>query len=90
MRMKKTLIVIGILIVFGGFLTWKFLKQGQHECALCVDFKGHKQCSSALGPTDEAAAEEAHRNACARVASGVTETVTCNQLPREELSCSIP
>lgn len=86
--MKATLSVIAILIAFSIFLTWKFLGEKRIECSLCIEFKGARQCSSALGPDGKAAAEEAHRNACALLASGVTETVTCNQAPRLDVSCT--
>lgn len=86
--MKTTLLVILILASFGGFLTYEMLKLGEIECSLCIEFKSQRHCSKALGPTEEEATDEAHRNACAILASGVTEVLACNRAQRQQIQCS--
>lgn len=83
-----TLLVLLILTAFGAFLTYEMLKLGDIECQLCIEFKSQTHCSTALGPTEKEALDEAHRNACAILASGVTEVLACNRAPRSNIQCS--
>ncbi|MBN8555005.1 MAG: hypothetical protein J0L93_06130 [Deltaproteobacteria bacterium] len=88
--MKKPLLIVTIVLILAALLTYEMLKLAQIQCSLCLTFNGKRQCSKALGPTADAATEEAHRNACALLTSGVTEVVACNRVESEELSCSHP
>lgn len=85
--MKKPLLVIIILAAFGGFLTYKMLHLAEIQCSLCIEFNGKRQCSEAMGPTEDEARTEAHRNACAVLASGVTEVVACNRAEEQDIIC---
>jgi len=85
--MKKAMIALFIVVGLGGLLTYKMLSLAQIECRLCIEFKGRKECPTALGPNENEAMDEAHRNACALLASGVTEVLACNRSERTEISC---
>lgn len=86
---KKTrLIVIAAVVLAAGALTYTMFSLARVECSLCIDFNGQRQCSKAYGPDQRAAAEEAHRNACAIVAHGVTDSVKCGQTPAKDQACS--
>jgi hypothetical protein len=49
----------------------------KHTCEVCVAFDGRTECRSASGRTPEEATRTAIDNACAFVASGMTDTVAC-------------
>lgn len=85
--MLKYILVGLVSLGFISFLTFQMLSLAQTECRLCIEFKGRKECPQAFGPTREQALEEAHRNACAVLASGVTEVLACNRAERTEISC---
>jgi len=87
MRMRKKLLIVFIILIFLGILTWKLLGLAERECFLCIKFKHQNLCDSAFGPTDEQAIDEAHRSLCARLAAGVTEVVACQRVAREEVAC---
>ena len=88
--MKVKIVIVSLVLLAVVFLTYHMFSLGKVECSLCIQFKDQKQCSTALGPDEKAAAEEAHRNACAVVAQGVTDSVTCGRTPAEEQSCRVP
>ncbi|MGA0163186.1 MAG: hypothetical protein ACO3LE_02910 [Bdellovibrionota bacterium] len=83
----KVALVIGILCLGGVWLTWQMLGLAESECKLCIEFKGRTECPTAYGPNDEEAMNEAHRNACALLASGVTEVLACNRAARQNIEC---
>jgi len=87
MKAQKTIIVVIIVAGLVGFLTYEMLSLGQIECKLCIDFNGRRDCPTALGPNEEEAIAEAHRNACAKLSSGVTDTLACNRSERTQINC---
>ena len=56
----------------------------KHTCEACVTFHGRMECRSASGQTPEEALRTAVDNACAFLASGMTETVQCGGTPQCE------
>ena len=50
---------------------------GSVSCEACVQYHGRTECREALGPTREEARRTAVDNACALLASGMTESVEC-------------
>ena len=85
--MKKKLVIAGVILVLISLFTWHLFSLAKVQCSLCVTFKDRIQCSTALGPNESQAQDEAHRNACALLAQGVTESVACERAPRAEMSC---
>ena len=78
--MKIGLIVIGI-IAFFGLLAYLTLGSKQHRVEVCVEFQGRTNCRVASGPSRESALRTATDNACATIASGMTEAMACGQKP---------
>jgi hypothetical protein len=78
--MKIGLIVLGI-IGFIGLLVYLTLGPKQHRVEVCVEFQGRTNCRIASGPSRESALRTATDNACATIASGMTETMSCGQKP---------
>lgn len=86
MKLKFIFVILAVAL-FGG-MTFFLIQQSQTRCQLCIEFNQKLQCSEARGPTETEALEEAHRNACAIVASGVTETLACHRVPAQKELCS--
>jgi hypothetical protein len=56
-----------------------------HRVEVCMQFNGETNCRTASGSTKEFAERTAISNACAGIASGVTETIKCeHQEPVKE------
>jgi hypothetical protein len=85
--MKPNIVIAAIVLLAVGGLTYMMFALAQVECSLCVTYQDHRHCSKAMGPDKAAATDEAHRNACALLAQGVTDSVNCGQAPAEELEC---
>jgi len=85
MKAKIIFVILTISAVVG--MTFFMLKQAQNTCEICLEFNGETVCSEAIGPNQKEALEEAHRNACARLASGVTEVLACHRLEAKSSGC---
>ena len=76
--MKKTVwlaIAFGILVV--GAIVFSTFNQDRVRCQVCVTFKGQRDCRTASATNRQEAVRTAVSNACAQLASGVTETTNC-------------
>lgn len=79
----------GILIaaVFGlAFLAimWRSTRNlSAHRVEVCMEFGGRTACRTASGATREQAERAARDNACALIASGMTDSIACqNSQPK--------
>ena len=50
-----------------------------HRVEVCMEYKGQTNCRTASGSTREFALRSATTNACAGIASGVTDSIACEQ-----------
>ena len=78
MKKKKTvwLAVVFAALVLGGVVISTF-HQDRVRCQVCVTFKGQRDCRIASATSQDLAVRAAVSNACAQLASGVTETTQC-------------
>mgnify|MGYP001581567455 CR=1 FL=1 len=63
------------------------LNVGGIRCEVCVDFNGRQACRAVDGDTESDAHMAAINNACALIASGVTDTVACQRTPPTKMTC---
>jgi hypothetical protein len=63
------------------------LRTGAIRCEVCIDFRGRQVCRSVDGDTEEEALMAARTNACALLASGVTDSMACERTPFASSSC---
>lgn len=76
--MKKP-VLLGILFLAAvvGVLIYSSLSLKQHRVEVCMEFRGAQSCRTASGATQDFALKTAKANACALIASGVTDTLAC-------------
>jgi hypothetical protein len=70
-----------LALVFGavvlGVILFSTFHQQRVECRVCVTFGGRRDCRVASAANREEALRTAVSNACAQLASGVTESTQC-------------
>lgn len=78
--MNKT-VAIGVLfvLVVVGFLIYSSMHIAKYRVEVCVAYRGANQCRTASADTQDHALRSAQSNACALIASGVTETMQCER-----------
>lgn len=60
-----------------GFMTYNVVSTQDVKCSVCVTYKGRQQCKEATGPAIKECSITAIDNACAFIASGMTEVMAC-------------
>jgi hypothetical protein len=78
--MKKP-VWIGILLFAGllALIAYSTMGLTGHRVEVCMEFKGQSSCRTASGSTEAFALRTATSNACAGIASGVTDSIACEQ-----------
>jgi hypothetical protein len=85
--MKKP-VLVGILIVavILGIIVYSSMNLAAYRVEVCMAFNGKTNCRTASGSSEEFALRSATTNACAEIASGVTETIGCEQTKPEKVT----
>jgi hypothetical protein len=80
--MKKP-VLIGILLFAAliGLIVYSTMGTASNRVEVCVQFKGATACRTTSGSTKDFALRTAIQNACAGIASGVTDSIACEQAP---------
>jgi hypothetical protein len=75
---KKTVILaIAFLVVVLGVVVYTTMGVPKYRCEVCIFFNGRTACRTAGASTEAQAQRAATENACAEIASGVTESMAC-------------
>jgi len=78
---KPVLVAVIFVLVFLGVIIYSTLGLSEHRVEVCVLFNGKQECRTASGPTRKDAQRAATDNACALIASGMTESMSCTMRP---------
>ena len=81
MKASKALLWVGVVVAFIGLLTWLTLGQKQIRVKVCAEYQGRTNCATAAGPSRDQALRSATDTACATIASGMTDSMSCSHKP---------
>jgi len=81
-------VTAAVLIALIGFVVWSSLHVGAVRCEVCIEFEGRQACRAVDGATQAEAHTSAVNNACAFLASGVTQVMACERTTPSRESCS--
>ena len=62
-------------------------KQQAVSCEVCVTFQGRRDCGAAAGPNREEAIRTATGNACALIAAGMADSISCDNTTPDSVLC---
>ncbi|HEY7211797.1 MAG TPA: hypothetical protein VH477_16115 [Bryobacteraceae bacterium] len=77
------MILVAALI---ALIAWSTLRGPRYRLTLCMSYAGRSACRTVSAKTEEAAIRSATENACADIASGVTDTMKCEQAQPQSVS----
>jgi len=76
-----------VLLGLIGFVVYSSLRVGGVRCEVCIDFEGRQACRAVDANTESEARAAAVTNACALLASGVTQVMACERTPPTKAEC---
>ena len=87
--MKSTSwVALAVLPVLGGVIVYSSLHQAGVRCEVCIEFRGRDVCRAVDGANEHDARMAATTNACAFLASGVTDSMACERTPPRKAECN--
>ena len=84
---KTTLAILIFAVSVLALILFSTLSLGGYSCEVCVEFHGQSKCRKARGSSREEAKKTAIDNACAFLASGVTDSIACTNTPPKTVRC---
>ena len=80
---KTILLAIVFAVVVLIVLVYTTMGSARYRCEACISFHNRTACRTAAAATEAQALRTATENACAQIASGVTDSIACeNTLPQ--------
>ena len=81
MNRKLIPVIVAGVLAMVGLMIYASMNLSRHRVEVCVDYQGREACKIASGETRENAIRTATSNACAFVASGMTDSMACEHAP---------
>jgi len=85
---KTTKATLVFLVLFIGLVVYLSTRVAHQECRVCVTFNGRTLCRTAASGTEKAAIESAVTSACSGLASGMTDSIKCENTRPDSVACS--
>ena len=86
--MKRTSwVALAALVLLVGFVVYSSLTIGGVRCEVCIEFRSRRACRAVDADAEADALAAARTNACALLASGVTDSMACERAPAATSSC---
>jgi len=86
MQRTSWITLLGLLGI-AALVVYSSLGVGRVRCEVCIDFEGRSACRAVDGSTPDEARTAAVTNACAFLASGVTQVMACERTPPTRAEC---
>lgn len=84
--MNRT-VLLGIVFVAAvlAVIVYSSMNLAAYKVEVCMTFNGHTDCRTAAADSEEHALRTATSNACALIASGVTDSLACERTPPDKV-----
>ena len=87
MRRGRTIAFFVGLLLLVTVLVVASLGSVRVECELCVTYNDREECRRGSGASQDEAIQAAKKAACAVMATGMAESINCQNAPPTSLSC---
>ena len=84
---RSTLLTIAAILAIAALFFYMTTAKASQECTVCMEFRGQRNCATAVGPTEEQAREGAQTTACGPIASGMDQSIACGRTPPASVQC---
>ncbi len=84
-RTTKATVVFLTLAV--GVIVYRSVTIARYECDVCLTFGGQRVCRTAACGERKATIGSVFTSACATLASGMTDSIRCENTPPDSVAC---
>ena len=84
---RSRLITFAVVAAVIALFFYMTTARATEECNVCMEFQGRSNCAAAAGRTAAEATETAHSTACGPLASGMDQTIACQNRTPVSVQC---
>jgi hypothetical protein len=84
---RNAIVTLVVLTPIFGFVVYSSFQVSDFECEVCMTFEGRDVCRTTTGKTEVEGMRTGIDNACAQLASGVTDSMRCGRTQPRKASC---
>lgn len=84
---RSTWITLAVVLAIAALFFYMTTAKASQECAVCMEFRGQRNCATAVGQTEQQAREGAQTTACGPIANGMDQTIACGRTPPASVQC---
>jgi hypothetical protein len=88
MNRKAAMVLTAIVLAIMGYVVYGSMARVERQCEVCIEFHGGRRCAKGAGATDNEAKQGAQTAACGVLASGMDETIRCQNTQPVSATCS--
>jgi hypothetical protein len=82
---KTVVLAIAFAALVLMVLIYTTMGNARYRCEVCISYQNRTACRTAAAATDAQALRTATENACAQIASGVTDSIACENTPPQSV-----
>ncbi|MBX3025913.1 hypothetical protein KF840_13480 [bacterium] len=84
---RNTIVTLVVLLPIAAVVVYSSFQVSDFECEVCITFEGRSTCRTVTGKTEQEGLRTGVDNACAILASGVTDTLRCQRTLPTKATC---
>ncbi len=84
---RSTLYSIAAVFAVAALFFVMTTARAKVACRVCMEYKGHSNCATAIGPTRDGAGQGATITACGPIANGMDEQIECSRTQPASAEC---
>ena len=84
---RNTIVTLAFLLPIVAVVVYNSFQVSDYECTVCMTFFGREACRTVNAKTEKEGVAAAIDNACALLASGVTDTMRCQRTTPTKAEC---
>ena len=84
---RNAIVTLAVLLPIAAVVIYSSFQVSDFECEVCIAFEGHETCRTVTGKTEQEGLRTGIDNACALLASGVTDTLRCTRTMPKKAVC---
>jgi hypothetical protein len=88
MSRKPMAVVVVVMLAIMGYIVFGSMARVQKQCEVCIEFNGTNRCTRGAGADEAEAKQGAQMAACGVLASGMDETIRCQNVRPDTVRCS--
>jgi hypothetical protein len=86
-RWRNTIVTLLVLLPIAAVVVYSSFQVSEFECEVCIAFEGRSSCRTVTGQTEQEGLRTGVDNACALLASGVTDSLRCQRTMPTKAVC---